>query len=136
MNDNYRNTGGKPAVAANLDDLIDNTGKEQPFSEKTEIEAAMNSLDADKADKASFSNIDFNARVSSHQAVCMAIIDELVRSGLYPEELTITRNMKRISVSIGGEGRKEKVSLFQGQREHSEGAGAMGRFGRLFQRQP
>jgi hypothetical protein len=118
-----------------LEDDIDKAGKDQPFIEKTELESVMNSLDADTPDKSQFSNIDFNTRLTDFQISTIRVIDELQHLGILPEDSTICKTTKRLQVSLHGLGREEKVRIVQGQRDHQEGSGAMGKLRGLFTRQ-
>jgi hypothetical protein len=118
-----------------LDDEIEKTGKEQPFVESSELADAMKTLDTDTTDKSLFSSIDFNARLTSFEINSIMIIDEFQRLGILPSEAALTRNKKRLSVSLQGLGRTEKVQIAQGQREHQSGSGIGDRMRNLFTRQ-
>ena len=118
-----------------LEEDVEKAGKDQPFMERSELAEVMDSLDADKSDKSQFSNIDFNTRLTDFQISTIRVIDELQHLGILPEDSTICKTTKRLQVSLHGLGREEKVRIVQGQRDHQEGSGAMGKLRGLFTRQ-
>ena len=91
---------------------------ELPFKETTELGEVFNNLDNDDINQATgFSNIDFNARLLGFEAANCMIFDELKALGILPKTANITMQKKRLSVSLGGLGRKEKVQIASGARE-------------------
>ena len=77
--------------------------------------------------------IDFNTRLREGEINNIMIIDEFIRMGLFnPEEMSITRQKKRLSVSLDGKGRDEKVRIVAGERERVSGTGFMNKFKGLF----
>lgn len=71
-------------------------------------------LNNDKVDKNSkMSNIDMNARLNNIEISSILALDSLVSMQFLPLKcLDFTRQKKRLSVSLGGEGRKEIVQIF------------------------
>ena len=100
-----------------LDSKIE-TMKDFEFSEPTEMGEVMDNLDKDELDdETKMSSVDFNTRLSSGEINSILVIDELQRLGIFPKETGITRQKKRLAISLKGEGRKEKVRIIAGERE-------------------
>ena len=119
-----------------LEETIEAIGREQPIQEVTELGEVMRNLDDDLQDKSTrMSNIDFNTRLNSIEINNIMIIDELTRLGVLPSNIGITRQKKRLSVSLKGEGRKEKVAIVQGERDHKGSRSLGDRMKGLFTRQ-
>jgi len=109
-----------------LDEKTEQIGREVPFEEQTELGQVMNNLDDDNVDnKTGMSKIDFNARLGRDEMRNITIIDELQRFGILPN-ITLTRQFKRLSVSLEGRGREEKVRIVQGEREQESNKGFWG----------
>ena len=108
---------------------------EKQFQEKSELAEVMDGLDQDIQDKITkMSSIDFNTRLNSTERASMVVIDELTRMGLFPENTGITRQFKRLAVSLEGKGRTEKVQMVCGERENRTGVGAMEKVAGMFQK--
>ena len=108
---------------------------ERSLKQETELGAVMSNLDSDTVDKETkMSNIDFNARLTDNEINASLIIDELIRLGIFPNEIGLTRQKKRLSVSKNGQGRSEKVAIVQGQREQTSGGGFASKVAGLFSR--
>lgn len=123
-------------VEEDLEDTIEHVGKEQPIHEVTELGEVMRNLDDDIQDRITkMSNIDFNTRLTADEINNIMIIDELTRLGILPDNIGLTRQKKRLSVSLKGEGRKEKVAIVQGEREHKTKHSALDKVKSLFSRQ-
>ena len=117
-----------------LSDLIDRTEKE--LKDKSELGEVMDNLDQDHLDKETrMSSVDFNTRLIPFEISSIMIIDELTRLGIFPQEAGLTRQKKRLSVSLNGKGREEKVRIIQGERENRTGQGVMNSMAGLFKRQ-
>ncbi len=99
-----------------LEDSIDFTAKELPFSDQTEIGEIFGNMDDDSENDKGMSNIDFNARLRDSEASACVIIDELKALGILPSSVSITRLKKRLSVSLEGKGREEKVKIASASR--------------------
>ena len=85
---------------------------ENILKESTELGQAFDNLDNDLKDESSgMSGIDFNTRLSGDQIGAILIIDEFTRIGLIPKHHGLTRQIKRLNVSLKGEGRREKVEI-------------------------
>lgn len=118
-----------------LDDKVSNIGRELPFQEKTELGEVFDNLDNDKENDRGFSNIDFNARLKEWEITNCMIFDELKAMGLLPKNANITMQKKRLSVSLGGQGRIEKVQVASGVREADlagRSGGMLSRIGNFF----
>lgn len=123
-------------IPQDLEDKLDvMMGQEKPFVEETELASVMKSLDSDTMDaNTKMSSIDFNTRLSEPQVGACLVIDQLKHMGVLPANINITQGLKRLNVSLGGEGRKEKVEVVVGQRAQASGGGFMGKLGSLFQK--
>ena len=120
-----------------LDDEVDKLkNTEGFFKQETELGEVMRNLDSDKIDvNTKMSDIDFNARLNREEINACLVFDELVRLGILPSEAGLTRQKKRLSVSMDGKGREEKVRIVQGEREAKQGLKGWDRFSNLFKRQ-
>lgn len=99
-----------------LEEDVEEIGKELPFNEKTEMGEIFDNLDNDNISSNGFSKIDFNARLLGFEANNCVIFDEIKALGLLPFGANLTMQKKRISVSIGGLGRQEKVQIASASR--------------------
>lgn len=107
-----------------IDDEVEKEGHEMLFKQTSELGEVMGNLDSDEIDeKTGMSSIDFNTRLKEHQRGDIMIIDELIRLGILPKNIGVTRQMKRLSVSLNGMGREEKVRIVAGDREQKQGMG-------------
>ena len=105
------------------------------FKEPTEMGEVMANLDKDEIDdETNMSSVDFNTRLSDGEINSILVIDELRRLGIFPNEMAITRQKKRLAISKGGLGRIEKVKIIAGDREHKSGSGFGEKMAGLFQR--
>ena len=107
-----------------LDNIIDDIGKELPFKETSEIGQVFENLDRDEPNENRMSHIDFNARLTGIDIRNCMVIDELKALGILPIG-DITRQKKRLSVSLDGKGRGEKRDIASASR----GADLSGRSG-------
>jgi len=113
----------------------DNETIDELIKEKSELGQVMDNLDSDKIDiKTNMSSIDMNTRLSDREIRASLVFDELRRLGLMPSECDITRQLKRLKISMNGEGRKEKVQMVNGERQQRSGGGFMSGFSNLFRR--
>ena len=120
-----------------LDEEVVKSGGEKLFQESTELGQVMDNLDNDVLDSATgMSKIDFNARLNDMEISSIMIIDELIRLSILPDDIGLTRQKKRLSVSQDGKGREEKVRIVQGDREMKSGGGMLGKFGDMFRPRP
>jgi len=90
-----------------LEDSVEKIGKEHPFKDVSELGEMMTNLDSKE-------HIDLNANLNDIQINAIQQIDELKKLGIFPEEATITEQSKRLSVSLKGKGREQKVEIAQG----------------------
>lgn len=111
-----------------LEDAINRISSDQPFREQSELGEVFDNIDNDKVTTEGMSNIDFNARLKDHEANMCMIFDELKAKGILPRDANLTRMKKRLSVSLGGQGRKEKVAIASASR----GADLDGKSGGFF----
>ena len=119
----------------NLDDILNRAEKD--LKDKSELGEVMDNLDKDEVDtNTRMSSVDFNARLDPFEISSIMVIDEFKRLNIFPPDADITRQKKRLSVSIGGKGREEKVRIVQGERDNRTGMGVMDRMGGLFSRKP
>jgi len=107
-----------------LEDDVVKAKNEKMFEEQSELRQVMEQLDSDQIDPSTLmSNIDFNTRIDRTEMKNILVIDELTRLGILPKVIGLTRQHKRLAVSIGGEGRKEKVRIVASERESRAGTG-------------
>ena len=90
-----------------LEEQVDDIGKEHPFRDTSEAGEIMSNLDSNE-------HIDLNSNLNELQIGNCKVIDELKSLGIFPKEFGIADQTKRLSVSKGGEGRKQKVEIAQG----------------------
>jgi len=108
----------RDAEERTIEERVITASREMPFAEKTELGEAFSHLDNDDVNiKTGFSNIDFNARLSQLEINNCIIFDELKAKGILPFDANITLQKKRMSVSLLGKGREEKVTIASGSRE-------------------
>lgn len=105
-----------------LEHTINEATRDFPFKEKTEMGEVFDNLDDDRADHKNMSKIDFNSRLSHAEATGCLVIDELRQLGILDESIGITRQKKRLSVSLGGLGRQEKVQIASASRQAELGS--------------
>ncbi len=99
-----------------------------PIQQPTELGEAMRVLDDDELDMGTrMSKIDFNTRLHEIEINYILAVDTLVMMRVCPTEcLALTRQKKRLMVSLEGKGRIEKVELVAGKREQDSKTGIMG----------
>lgn len=126
-----------------LEEIENNFNNDNPedseiiINDKSELAQVFDSLDSDDFTKnKNISNIDFNSRLSQTEIHGCLQMDELQRMGLLPANLSLSRQKKRLAVSLDGKGRQEKVQIVVGERENRNGAnaGIMSKFAGIFQK--
>jgi len=109
-----------------LGDVADSLmGKEKFFQEEHEWSQVIDRFNEDKVSKeTNMSSIDFNARLNKEEINACLVFDTLRGMGILPEDIQLTRQLKRLSVSQDGKGRAEIVDILKGEREkQNEGVG-------------
>jgi len=98
------------------------------IQEPTELGESLKELNFDGIEKDTrMSGIDMRARLHYIEVPAILAIDTLVSFSFLPIScLAFTRQKKRLSVSINGQGRQEIVELVAGKKEHEERKGMMG----------
>ena len=89
------------------------------ISQPTELGESIRELNKDKIDPVTrMTTIDLNTRLNGHmERNAVLAIDGLVSLKMMPVScLGLTRQLKRLNVSLNGEGRKEVVELVGGKR--------------------
>lgn len=118
-----------------LDDVIE-ANIEGMLKDKTELGEVFDNLDNDAIDKdTKFSKIDFNARLTGWEIPNCMRFDELKALGILPPEANITTQKKRLSVSLNGLGRTEKVQIASASRDadlSGKGGGFFRKFAGMF----
>lgn len=118
-----------------LDDLLNRA--EEPLREKSELGEVMDSLDRDILDReTSMSSLDMNTRLSGKKIKSILVFDELQRIGIFPKTCSISRQSKRLNISMNGLGRMEKVEIVKGERMNNTNATFGQKFMGLFQKRP
>lgn len=94
----------------------------------SEMAETLKTLNSDSLDpNTGMSSIDMNTRMNVIERNGIVGLDSLVQLKVCPPEcLAFTRQMKRLNVSLGGQGRKETVDIVAGERSHKEGMGQGG----------
>lgn len=88
--------------------------------EKSDMSQAIKELNDDSIDTNRMSRIDMKSRLSAYELPSILAIDNLVAMNVLPESfLQLTRQKKRLSVSINGRGRHEIVSIAKGNQEEA-----------------
>jgi len=97
-------------------------GEDKPFFDEAELSQVMRQMDTDIVDPdTKMSSIDFNSRLNREEISASLIFDEFVRLGILPSGFGLTRQKKRLSVSLDGKGREEKVAIVNCEREAKAG---------------
>ena len=98
------------------------TLNEIDISDKSDLSETLKQLNEDSIDlKTGMSGIDMRARLSHLEIPAILQIDNLVAMNVLPAEcLQLTRQKKRLSVSLGGLGRREIVKIATGNREAND----------------
>jgi len=93
------------------------------ITQPSEIGEALAKLDEDDIDpETKMSKIDLNANLNVIEKNSYGVLDFLVSISFLPENvLFLPRQFKRLSVSVGGVGRQQKVAMVTGEREHQKG---------------
>jgi len=117
-----------------LEEITEDLHKQEHiFTEQTELGAVMENLDRDTIDKnTQMSSIDVNTRLTDEEIKACVVFDELRRKKIIPEECQITRQLKRLKISLNGKGREEKVQIVSSDREQKSGTGFGMRLKNLF----
>lgn len=104
----------------------------QTLEEVNNIREVLINLDKDEVQEDNLTTIDFNTRLAQTEIAPIVALQLLhtLRVGGSACSL-ITRSIKRHKVSLGGLGRKEKVQIIQGEREHQEGTKDSSLFGKI-----
>jgi len=121
----------------NLEDSVQNLEElEKQMHEKSEMGEVLENLDSDSLDTdTKMSTVDFNTRLSDPEISACLVIDELTRLHIFPDETGITRQKKRLSVSLQGQGRQEKVAILSADRDFKANKSIGEKIGGLFQKQ-
>jgi len=106
------------------------------ITQPTELGETIQSLNDDSTDyETRMSKIDMNTRLGWSEIPSCLAIDSLVAFKLLPtSSLALTRQKKRLNVSLNGQGRKEIVEIVGGKREQDAKAGGGGFFSGLKER--
>lgn len=119
-----------------LEDAVDQMARQGIVADKTELQAVVENLDSDSFnEKELVSNIDFNTRLTQAEVSASLVIDTLARIGVFPQGTSLTRQLKRLKVSLNGQGRAEKVEIVRSERDRRSG-GILAGLGSFFKRQP
>lgn len=99
----------------------------QPVIQPTELGETIKEINNDSEDATRMSQIDMKTRLTEVERNACMLIDWSVAAKRTPRSLLLlTRQMKRLNVSLSGKGRGEIVELVVGKREHDEKKGNMG----------
>lgn len=97
------------------------------IKQDSDIKQIIQEMNRDDINEINMSSIDMNTRVSSVESGAMTSWDSLIQMCFMPvKSMAITRQKKRINVSLNGQGRQEAVQISQGQRELEQSKGMIG----------
>lgn len=120
----------KDGKIGGIENITRQNMNETQVNQPTELGEAMKDLDNDDLDGTTrMSNIDTRSRLSILEINSLWAIDSLVAMKFLPSScLPISRQRKRLTVSLTGLGRKERVQMTIGQRDQAakEGQGGIG----------
>jgi len=120
----------KDGRTGDIENITRHNMNETQVNQPTELGEAMKDLDNDDLDGTTrMSNIDTRSRLSILEINSLWAIDSLVAMKFLPSScLPISRQRKRLTVSLTGLGRKERVQMTIGQRDQAakEGQGGIG----------
>lgn len=99
--------------------IITSANGEQDIKETNDLSETIKELNEDKLDlETGMSGIDMRSRLSHFEIPAILQVDTLVALNVLPVEcLPLTRQKKRLSVSLGGLGRREIVKIATGRTE-------------------
>lgn len=98
----------------------------QPINQPTELGETLRDFNRDDIEPTTrMTSIDLRTRIGNiYERNALMAIDALVALKFLPSDcLSITRQTKRLNVSMKGEGRKEVVDIVAGKREHDKQMG-------------
>ena len=94
--------------------------------EESDLGASLKQLNDDSKNDDNMSGIDLRARLTSTDISASVILDMLVALNFLPTQgLGITKQKKRLSVSLRGQGRREIVDIIAGERDNQKKDGSM-----------
>ena len=97
------------------------------ISQPTELGESLKELNNDDVDEERASGIDLRSNLHPVEVPFILAVDSLVRIGVLPVScLSVTRQKKRIAVSINALGRGNIVDMTSGKREHDMNASSGG----------
>ena len=104
----------------------------EKLEEINNVREVLLTLDKDEVGDDNLTTIDFNTRLHQTEVGSIVALQLLhsLRVGGSACSL-ITRSIKRHKVSLGGMGRKEKVDIIKGDREHEENSNGGNLFGKI-----
>jgi len=96
------------------------------LTQKSELAESLEKLDEDTVDPdTKMSKIDLNSNLNTLEKNGYGVLDFLVSISFLPKRvLFMSRQFKRLSVSVNGTGRKQKVEMVTGQRDYQQGLGS------------
>lgn len=99
--------------------IITSANGEQDIKETNDLSETIKELNEDKLDlETGMSGIDMRSRLSHFEIPAILQVDTLVALNVLPVEcLPLTRQKKRLCVSLGGLGRREIVKIATGRTE-------------------
>lgn len=99
------------------------------FNQSTELGETLRELNDDSISDIRMSGIDMRSRLHPMEISSVLAIDTLISMGMLPERvLMLSRQKKRLSVSLNGKGRDDIVSVVSGKRDVDERMTGLSRF--------
>jgi len=109
-----------------------NVNNVEKLEEVNNVKEVLINLDKDEVGDDNLTTIDFNTRLHQTEIgsiVALQLLHSLKVGGSSCS--LITRSIKRHKVSLGGMGRREKVDIIKGDREHEENSNGGNLFGKI-----
>jgi len=117
----------------NVNKAINMNGyKERKLENSSALKDVFENLDRDEMDADNLTTIDFNTRLRDDEIGDIVSLQMMTVLKVGGDECSlIARTIKRHKVSLGGEGRKEKVRIAQGEREQETSNKDTSLFGKI-----
>ncbi len=102
-------------------------------TQESELGSVMKIMNEDNIEKSGMTTMDMKARLHPMEISSILIHDSIVALNCLPQSCVhLTRQKKRLSVSIMGKGREEIVNVVQSKREQEQGGGLADKLGNFF----
>ena len=117
----------KDGVVGGVETVVQGEKGIMPITQPTELGETLRELNKDILETTRMTSIDMRSRLHHVEISFVLQLDSLVALGICPTEcLSVTRQKKRLSVSLDGKGRDDIVQVVAGKREMDAKKGFMG----------